>query len=128
MSEVVFFTLRPDGHFGSPEINTICPPDQFPDIPNENEIFNFWSNAIRNKWQTSTDEFKSEEDAFYQYGDSGMYYAIYLLILENKSVLELLEKKVYHFWPTKLNTSPIELAEWFKKQKGVEEAFAITRN
>lgn len=127
MSTVVFITLRPDDYHGSPEWDSVFPPDPFPSIPDRNYIFDLWSKAGYNSW--SMGDFETEEEAFEQYGDSPIYYAVYLLILENKKVLEDLRSELQEFWDESCDSTikPDKLAKWFKKQKGVKEAFVILK-
>jgi hypothetical protein len=87
VNQAVIIKLLPDDYHGMPEIVTKFPPDPFPTFPTREEVFQAWSNAGYNAYNMGGGQ-QSEREVFEEFGDMGLYYAIYIMIIDNPAVLE----------------------------------------
>lgn len=92
MSEVVFISFGPDDYHGSPQISQACPPDPFPEIPTEEQIFDSWCEAGYNAFYWKDEDPDTENDteweSFQKFGNFPFYYYVYMLQIGDTKVLE----------------------------------------
>jgi hypothetical protein len=103
---VYFIKFLPDDYHGAPKLSSICPPDQFPSVPDYYEVLQAWCSAGYNAYayRDEDDDYDEEQDEdddleeryFNDYGNMGMYYAIYMISIDGRprimnNIIELLD-------------------------------------
>ena len=142
-SDILIFSLLPDDYNGAPEINDVFPyinsREKFPMIPSEDEVFSAWSSAGYNDFQSSGYDDDQEYDMFKSYGDSEIYYAVYCIVIDDKSkrnaILEEIKNKLddmyYEEHYDELSGSdmnPDNFISSIEKIDGITSAFVLMRN
>lgn len=142
-SDILIFSLLPNDYNGAPEINdvfpSINPGEKFPMIPSEDEVFSAWSSAGYNSFQLSGYDDDQEYDMFKAYGDFEIYYAVYCIVIDDKSKRNVIFEEIIYtigdrYFET-LSASDIEpkmkpdnFISWIEKIDGITSAFILMRN
>jgi hypothetical protein len=112
--KLFFFTLLPDDYNGEPKVADVSPPGPLPSIPSEDDVYDAWAGSEYNSYNMGGGD-EDIEDVFDEYGDSSIYYAIYMVIITDENIPKYdFDQEIYDI-TYQVELTPEELCEELKK-------------